>query len=297
MPFQVALDGYIVVATDYAGLGVRKDANGKTITHEYLTGPAQANDVYYSVLAVRQAFPALSKDYVVIGTSQGGMAAWASAQKLAIEPLPGYLGSVILHPVTRLLDLPLHSPIMPLLLTMLAPSLIEKFPDFKAKDIFTPRGVANFELLNEIQGSNTVLYALPTAPEDLQPRWYDNHIIRSYNQFSATGRQSVVGPLLIIQGTNDPIVSAETTTAAVRETAEMFPTASIEYRLLPGVTHDSTMFASQHLYMDWIAARFAGHPTKEGLHEHVAQPLRPGASQERDANWFVQGRTEHWQMF
>ena len=33
-PYQLALLGFVVVATDYAGLGVAKDASGKSIIHE-----------------------------------------------------------------------------------------------------------------------------------------------------------------------------------------------------------------------------------------------------------------------
>lgn len=39
-PYQLALLGYVVVATDYAGLGVGADASGKFIVHEYLNGLA-----------------------------------------------------------------------------------------------------------------------------------------------------------------------------------------------------------------------------------------------------------------
>lgn len=38
--YEITLQGYAVVATDYAGLGVEHDAVGKAIVHEYLMGPA-----------------------------------------------------------------------------------------------------------------------------------------------------------------------------------------------------------------------------------------------------------------
>lgn len=72
----------MVVATDYAGLGVGLDEKGDKILHEYLASPAAANEVVYSVQAARQAFPELSKDFVVMGHSQGGGAAWAVAQRV-----------------------------------------------------------------------------------------------------------------------------------------------------------------------------------------------------------------------
>ena len=74
-PYQLALLGYIVVATDYAGLGVETDGSGNSIVHEYLNGVAQANDIAFSIPAAQKAFPKLSKRFVVIGSSEGGLAA------------------------------------------------------------------------------------------------------------------------------------------------------------------------------------------------------------------------------
>ena len=51
VPYQLALNGYVVVATDYAELGIGSDAFGNAVIHEYLTGPAQANDIFYSIKA------------------------------------------------------------------------------------------------------------------------------------------------------------------------------------------------------------------------------------------------------
>ena len=72
----MALYGYAVIATDYAGLDVAKDASGKAIVHEYVTGPAQANDLLYSVPAAEQGFPTPSKEFVTMGHSEGGGPAW-----------------------------------------------------------------------------------------------------------------------------------------------------------------------------------------------------------------------------
>lgn len=71
------------MAPDYAGLGVHKDATGEPITHQYLACPSHVNDIFYGVKAAQQAFPELSQNFVVIGHSQGGGAAWAVAQRQA----------------------------------------------------------------------------------------------------------------------------------------------------------------------------------------------------------------------
>ena len=39
-PYQSVLNGYVIIATDYAGLGVAADDSGKQIMFEYLTGCA-----------------------------------------------------------------------------------------------------------------------------------------------------------------------------------------------------------------------------------------------------------------
>ena len=93
-PYQLALNEYVVLATDYAGLGVGADGNGKPIVHEYLTRPAQANDVAFYIQAARAAFPEFSEEFIVIGSSLGRGGAWAFAQRMAIEPMAGYLGTI-----------------------------------------------------------------------------------------------------------------------------------------------------------------------------------------------------------
>lgn len=65
----------MVVATDYAGLGVGVDTLGKSIVHEYLNGVAQANDVAYSILAAQKAFPIVKEVcyYWLFRRGTGGM--------------------------------------------------------------------------------------------------------------------------------------------------------------------------------------------------------------------------------
>lgn len=63
-PYQIALQGYVVVATDYAGLGVGQQFSGQPIVHEYLAPPGHAKDIVHSVTAARAAFPELSQDFV-----------------------------------------------------------------------------------------------------------------------------------------------------------------------------------------------------------------------------------------
>ncbi len=55
-PFQLAAQGYVVVGTDYAGLGVHKYESGESLVHQYPASPSHANDAVYAVQAAQRPF-------------------------------------------------------------------------------------------------------------------------------------------------------------------------------------------------------------------------------------------------
>lgn len=72
-PFTLAMQGYVVVAPDYAGLGVNKDGEGKSIKHVLgVAADGNVNDLLYSLQAAQTAFKELSQQFVLFGHSQGG---------------------------------------------------------------------------------------------------------------------------------------------------------------------------------------------------------------------------------
>ena len=291
--FQLTLNGYVVVATDYAGLGLAKDASGIPIAHEYLTGPAQGNDVIFSVKAAGEAFPELSKDFVIIGSSEGGQAAWAAAERLYKEPSPSHLGTIAISPLTSLLGLPADWAINPLLVIMLIPGLRQNFPDFRPEDVLTPKGIQTLDTYRALNGGNTLLFQLPSGQDALRSDWQSNTHIQQYQRMAFTGQKNVNGPLLVIQGDSDSAVTSDSVSSAVHATAKVC-SSHIAYHLLPNVSHVPAMYAGQTVWMDWIAARFAGEQLEPGLFEHVAKPIRPQKGQLRETNWFVQEKTEPW---
>ena len=68
--------GYAVVTTDYQGLGIRVDAP----PHPYLEPRTAAHNVIDAVRAARAVEPTIGPKWVVVGPSQGGAAAWATAE-------------------------------------------------------------------------------------------------------------------------------------------------------------------------------------------------------------------------
>ncbi|KAI4140988.1 MAG: hypothetical protein L6R39_005557 [Caloplaca ligustica] len=293
-PYQLALLGYAVVATDYAGLGVSTDAPGNFIVHEYLNGPAQSNDVAFSIAAARQAFPELSREFVVIGSSQGGLAAWGFAERLVSEPIDGHLGTIALSPVTRVLNLPTTEAVIPQLLLMIAPSLMANHPGFRPEQIFTSEGQQSLETYVALKGCNTVLFNIQ-AKDILKDGWQNNPSIQDHQRIAEVGGKPVRGPMLIIQGEIDPIVSPPSVTDAIERTVKADPSANIEYHVLPNVSHAETMYAGLQYYLDWIAARFSGQAVKAGFSRSDPRPVRPTSAQQVEENWIIQKETEPWQ--
>ncbi|KAL8705706.1 MAG: hypothetical protein Q9201_001181 [Fulgogasparrea decipioides] len=294
--YQLTLNGYVVVATDYAGLGLAQDTLGNPIAHEYMTGPAQGNDVVFSVKAAQEAFPELSQEFVIIGDSEGGQAAWAAAERLYKEPLPTHLGTIAMSPLTRILSLPRGGWVIPLLVIMLIPGLQQKFPDFKPEDVLTPKGVKTLQTYRALNGCNTLLFQLPSTDDILRSDWQSDTHIQRYQEAAVTGGKNISGPLLVVHGDSDTIVTVPPVTDAVHATAEVCPLNHIAYHILPKVSHVPAMYVGQQIWMDWITARFAGEQLSPGLHTHVAKPIQPERTQLREVNWHIQATTEPWQL-
>ncbi|TVY73270.1 hypothetical protein LSUE1_G006678 [Lachnellula suecica] len=293
-PYQLALQGYVVVATDYAGLGVSKNASGIPIVHEYLSGPSQANDVFYSVAAAQAAFPELSASFVVIGHSQGGGAAWACSQRQAVDPVAGYLGAVALAPVTAVLDQ--AEPTRSLLQFAMIPGVAAYFPEFNSGDILTPEGAERMVLSQQVGGNTGTSMSLLMGVQLLKPNWPENSFVKEYETLVANGGIAIAEPLLVIHGEADPLLNVNITTTAVERTVELFPASKIEYIRIPKVSHNACMTASQWAWMEWIGNRFAGVEEASGLKSRVL-PVRaaPPNSYQADLNWWLAPATQFYE--
>ncbi len=292
-PYQLALQGYVVVAPDYAGLGVGKDESGRPIPHEYLATQSQANDVFYLTQAAQTAFPELSKQFVVIGHSQGGGVAWACAQRQAIEPVHGYLGAVAVSPLTRALEQP--EPIRSLVGVSMIPAVTATYPEFQPEEILTAEGKQRLDLLRQIDGCIASSVSLLVGAQLLKSDWTENPFVQKFQQMVINGGKKIEGPLLVIHGEMDVQLSVDVTTNAVNKTMELFPSSQLEYVRLPGVSHVPALNAAQRLWMDWIADRFANVATKPYCKDFELISTRPTTSYQPELNWFIGLATEFYQ--
>lgn len=291
-PYQLALNGYVVVGTDYAGLGLHKDLSGKPIMHEYLASPSQANDVVHSVSAAQSAFPELSKDFVVIGHSQGGGAAWAVAQKAATSSIPGYLGAIAVSPYTNFMKE--QGPNGALAAAAMCRSIASVYPDFKPEDVLNQEGEIRVKTMFGLGMGFASALALFYGSNPVKPDWKENEHLRKYADLTRNGGKQIEGPLLVIHGEADPMNLPASVDSAVQKTAELFPKSQLEYVSLPHVTHQPALAGSQRLWMSWIRDRFAGVHVEPGFMRTQLTSARPGDAYHSGQNWYLQPATQFY---
>ncbi|KAB2580198.1 hypothetical protein DBV05_g1260 [Lasiodiplodia theobromae] len=283
-PYEMAMQGYVVVAPDYAGLGVSStttappqsssntttsdSSSSNRILHPYLSNPSHGLDILHAVRAARAAFPSLSTSHVVIGHSQGGGA-------VAGSPAPSGANYLTLLSAATASYSPLAA--------YIAMGVHAAYPAVGLDELFTPAGLARFELMRELGGCSSVateLFAVGDGGE--QTPWVRPDIADFWATRAFAGATDYVGedvggvetPLLVLQGDADSIVVPGQTAESVRRACEANPESSVELVSFENVTHVPVMFAGQRVWLDWVADRFNGVPVEKGCRNRTFSPLR-----------------------
>jgi len=255
--------GYVVVATDYPGLGVPGQI------HPYLIGVSEGRAVLDSVRAARDLpGSGASNRFAVWGHSQGGHAALYTGELVAsYAPDLKLVGVAAAAPATylaelfdadkttstgkeltamtiyswsRLYNLPITSLVEPAAMgpyQAMARDCIESLAEFSA--------IENAEKpLNQIQ-------FLKADPTEIEP-W------RGIMQKNTPGQAPAGAPVFLAQGTADTTVRPEIT----KQFAELLCKQGTRVRLilLPGVSHTFAAKNSAGQALAWISDRFRGAP-------------------------------------
>lgn len=264
-PLELAVEGYAVIAPDYAGLGVGRDFKGNFIPHQFGFTPASAHDALYALRAAREAFPDLLLDeFVNTGHSQGGGVAWAVAEVLAAEEefadlIAGYLGTISFSPLVNT-----SASSNGLLAAFFATSIGSVFPEWSPELIFNPLGLARFELFTQLEGVAGILTQLLLTGEDLFVEdWQNSWFLDRLSQLGDPGSKPFAGPMLVLHGDIDPILSVNVTSDSVEETCELYPDSDLEYVTYAGVGHSPILDGARQTWKTWLEDRFAGKPLKQ----------------------------------
>lgn len=304
-PYTLALNGYVVVAPDFAGLGVNytytADGTKKSIRHAIEANPAAANDLFYAVEAAQAAFPTqMSKEFVIMGHSEGGGAAWGAAQRQATRPVAGYLGTVAASPLTNVsAQVAIYEAAGITAISGAATQawgMLDIFPDFQLSDILTPLGVKRTQLMADLGGCNSVTEVLLAESDLFQKNWWETYYVKSFFNLTTNGGKPISGPMLVVQGTADPAVPEPTTSLAVNETCRLFPASEIEYLLVNGTTHVPTLYAAQKQWLAWIKDRFAGVSIQSGCTRSALSSYMPLSAYQPEVNWFMEWATSAYEL-
>ena len=298
MIFNAAIQGYVVVAPDYAGLGLDHDGEGNFIAHQYLASQAHGNDLLYAVKAAQKAWPdVLGSRYVVMGHSQGGGAAWGASTVLAsngsdVEELrKGYLGTVAGSPWTSFytsLRFQQSAKSLNSIIARISTGVKSLFPSFEYSEWLTEKGVRTVELLQDLQGCQSIATELFSSSDLVRDDWNESWYADAFDEATSNIARPFAGPMLVIQGTNDGAVNATGVLDAFNATCEAVPDAQLELVEFAGVSHTPAMFSGQQVWLDWIADRFANKKAAQGCRRRSYNPLRDVGSYQKDRNWFMQ---------
>ena len=293
-PYTLALQGYAVVAPDYAGLGVGKDAKNIPLTHQYGANPAAANDVIHAVQAAQQAWPkTLSKEWVVFGHSQGGGAAWAVAQREVTLNDSGFLGTVAASPVTdfsQYINNPIvNRPPYQEAFSAVAATVASIFPTFETSTWLTPSGIERFNLLQTLRGCQSVALELYASAADfIKPEWTDNWYFQAFSRLASNGGRQFAQPMLVLQGIGDPIIANTLTDHAVNKTCTRYPDSALQYYTFEQTSHVPVMYESQQIWLRWIEDRFNGRPVRNECTAKTFHSILPNENYGAEVNFFLE---------
>ena len=259
---QVAALGYVVVATDYEGLGTPG-------LHPYLVGESEARSILDSVRAVRQMEGLNASDKcAVAGISQGGHAALHAGQYWqTYAPELDLVGVISMAPpsqATLMYDAIINSSSKGFIYMALA-AYDAAYDEVDIEEVLTPQGV---ELLAELENGCTdyvfdvfnqhEVSDLVSVDNPLRiPAWRDIAIDNDVNQ------RALPAPVFIAHGSADtliPTLSSSLLCAQITPLPNQGPTLRKVYE---GATHGGVAAAAADDITTWLAARFAGEEVEE----------------------------------
>ena len=264
--------GWVVVATDYVGLGTPGD-------ELYLVSNAEANDVVHSVQALRSwDLAQASNRYAVYGHSQGGHSAlWTGHLSDDIDPSLELVGVAAAAPAALL------------------PEIVGVQWDTAAGWAIGPEALVGWQFVDPTLPIDGVLTqagrdnAERLAQECIEPAALEGYLRTDLGQdFFAVNPSDTPGwadliseqtppplpadmPVFVAQGTADEVVLPWPQAMLQEEWCAAGSTLAVDW--LGGVNHMKAAIVAGPEAMLWIADRFAGRPAPRTC--DVPPPIAP----------------------
>ncbi len=253
---KVVAQGYVVVATDYEGLGTPG-------THPYLVGESEARSVL-DIAWAAQHLPGTDANAqtFVWGQSQGGQAAlFAGEIAPTYAPDLDLLGIVSGAPVTDAAAMFPAAATIPDTLGFAVMGMIglqAAYPDAKVADVLTPAALEQTSIV-EKKCYGAVLDAFKQPVDQVIAR-NPSEVPPFPDLFAADspGKVPTAVPMLVYQGLSDDVVYKVFTDKYVQLACALGNT--VQYKTFTGKDHYEENAAAEKDVLEWMQARLAGVP-------------------------------------
>ncbi|MEI6226140.1 MAG: alpha/beta fold hydrolase [Deltaproteobacteria bacterium] len=256
--------GWVVVATDYPGLGTPG-------VHPYLVGASEARAVVDSVRAARNVKDAgAGKRFVVWGHSQGGHAALFTGQLApTLAPELELVGVAAAAPATDLAKL-LEMDLGTKLGNVLAAEALfawSKVYDTPLGKVVYPAAIPVVEkvaarcIRDTGEGIAAFTEAMPLRDGFLAVKMTAAEPWATIMKENSTGASPIRAPVFISQGTIDTVVRASVT--AMYAGGVCADGTPVHYKAMPDESHILAAFHSADDAVAWMGDRFAGKPAPD----------------------------------
>jgi len=250
--------GYVVVASDYAGLGTPGD-------HPFLQGIPTGRNALDMLRAAKAIEPGIGKRYAVMGHSQGGQVdLFAAAQGPRYASEFRLVGNVAFAPGSHIagrLDAVMTSPknelALPYVLYTLG-SYAKTNKNIDLKRILTPQALSHMPDLFE----GCMSHALSTgywSTAIAKDQFVAKPDVRAFLKMARRnepGLLRIFAPTLLVQGTADVTVLPGDTDDVARQLC--IRGNDVEYRPIVSADHNGSMQKGGADALAWIDARFKG---------------------------------------
>ncbi|GBR55072.1 secretory lipase [Neokomagataea thailandica NBRC 106555] len=254
--FDLASAGFVLVMTDYHGLGT----DGP---HQYMNKYAQVADIRNAVPAAHALMPELSQKWFVVGHSQGAYAALATAEAETKANDAGYLGAVSIAPAARpgMMNANISAvkkaggPYM----SWLAFAIKAQYPEFKPEDLLSKKGLKFYP---EATGgacwlTGNALYYPYSAKELVRPDWNKNKYVKQFFAEQTVGYEKTLGPILLVAGGGDTTIPIRTLNSYYKDACHLG--SDIKYLVVPNAEHGAAMVESMDTQISWLKSVLAGN--------------------------------------
>ena len=269
---SMLLRGWVVVSTDYAGLGTPG-------TEAYLVGTAEANDVLNSVRAAKN-FPGsdAGNNYAVWGHSQGGHSAIFTANR-ANSYLPEFnlVGTAATAPAAQLGSLFAQQE-NTAAAWVIGPEVVLSWPDnnpaLSSDGILSKPGINNYKPIAEKCIKVAALEGI--IRNKLGQKFFNDSFAsnQSWQQMITQETAPVLRPnqpLFVGESLTDQVVLPNTTAQYIQRACSAGSNLTSEW--LTDVGHIQLQQVIAPSVISWVADRFAGRPTSSTCNQ--ALPIAP----------------------